>query len=105
MKYKSLTTNADFKRAYYQGKSFVTPYFVLYVRKNRTNDVRVGITVSKKLGHAVKRNRAKRVLRVAARECFSHFETGNNYVFVARNRILKAKSTEVANELKRIFVK
>ena len=47
--------------------------------------VRLGLTVTKKLGNAVRRNRIKRRLRAAAREIFPHFgENGTDYVIVAR---------------------
>ena len=52
-------------RNLYGGKRKVTPEFVLYYKKNKLTFNRLGITVSKKIGHAVERNRAKRVLREA----------------------------------------
>ena len=63
MRYHPLTRNNEFARAYTRGKSFVHPHVVLYVNKNRLGRTRVGITASKKIGNAVTRNRARRVLR------------------------------------------
>ncbi len=40
---QTLTLNKEFKRAYYQGKSKVTPYFILYKIKNRSLGIRYGI--------------------------------------------------------------
>lgn len=101
MTFTSLTTNADFRRAYYKGKSFVTPYFVMYFLKNRTGETKMGITVSKKLGNAVERNRAKRVLAAAFRETAPSLKKGYNIVLVARTRILDVKSTFVLNLMKK----
>ena len=67
MRYHPLTRNNEFARAYTRGKSFVHPHVVLYVNKNRLGRTRVGITASKKIGNAVTRNRARRVLRAAVR--------------------------------------
>ena len=58
MKMEKLVTicrNNDFRRIYARGKSYVTPLVVVYVLKNRTKNVRVGITTSKKIGNAVQR--------------------------------------------------
>ena len=68
MRYHPLTRNNEFARAYTRGKSFVHPHVVLYVNKNRLGRTRVGITASKKIGNAVTRNRARRVLRAALYE-------------------------------------
>ena len=68
MRYTPVTRNSDFARAYKKGRSFVHPYVVLYVNKNRVGHTRVGITASKKIGGAVQRNRARRIIRSALYE-------------------------------------
>lgn len=65
MRYRVLNKNREFTRAYSRGKSFVHPLLVTYVVKTRTKKLRVGITSSKKIGNAVVRNRARRVIRAA----------------------------------------
>lgn len=70
--------------------------FVTYVLKNRRGTVRIGITTGKKLGCAVKRNRAKRVITAAFTGCESEIKGGADIVFVARKRILFEKSTACA---------
>ena len=95
--------NRDFRRAYNRGKSFVSPYIVVYVNKNRTGEKRLGITAGKKIGNAVKRNRAKRVIYAAFRACEELISPGYDFVIVARTRILSAKSTHVARSLEKIL--
>lgn len=97
---QTLSLNKEFKRAYYQGKSKATPYFIFYKIKNRSAGIRYGITTSKKLGNAVQRNRARRVLRVAFRSVLPRLQDNCDYVMVARDRILKAKSYQVTAALK-----
>ena len=95
MKIIKLKENRDFRRGYNRGKSFVTPAFVVYVNKNREQTVRLGITVGKKIGKAVKRNRAKRVITAAFRFLLPRVADGYDFVIVARTRILNLKSTDV----------
>ena len=82
---------------------FVDSAFVVYALKNRSEDIRLGITVSKKLGSAVNRNRAKRVITAAFRECAPHIRSGYDFVLTARTRILSTKSTEVAVSLMKVL--
>lgn len=96
-----LKENRDFRRAYTRGKSFVAPCVVVYVNKNRYNNVRLGITAGKKIGNAVSRNRAKRVITAAFRYCLPNLKSGYDFVIVARTRVLSSKSTDVAVMLKK----
>ena len=61
----TLKDNRDFSRLYRRGKSFVSPVLVTYVIKNKSDNLRFGITTGKKVGKAVKRTRARRVIRAA----------------------------------------
>ena len=91
----TITDNCDFRRAYARGKVFTNPALVTYVRKNRAGICRVGITASKKIGGAVQRNRARRVIR-AAYLALPEAVTGHyDIVFVARSRTIRTKSTEL----------
>lgn len=96
----TLTLNKEFRHAYYQGKSCATPYFILYLVRGRPGMRRYGITTSKKLGGAVQRNRARRLLRAAVRAAEGELPVGKDLVFVAREKILGAKSPEVAAALR-----
>ena len=59
MRYRTLNKNWHFNRVYSRGKSYVHPHVVLYVAKNRLGYTRIGLTATKKVGHAVQRNRAR----------------------------------------------
>ncbi len=92
-----------FRRAYKKGRSFVSPYAVVYLLKNRRNNVRLGITAGKKIGNAVSRNRAKRVIAAAFRQILPQIPKGYDYVIVARTRILTVKSTVVAEAILKLL--
>ena len=97
----ALCRNNDFRRLYARGKSFVSPVVVVYTLKNRTGQVRVGITTSKKIGNAVQRNRSRRVIREAYRGLASRVRPGVDLVFVARGKTPYVKSTDVARHMER----
>lgn len=86
MKFSSaLKLNHIFRRLY-STSAYANSYLVLYARKNKTDTNRVGITVSKKLGSAVVRNRIRRRLREVYRLNEEKFQPGWDIVVVARTR-------------------
>ena len=90
MKFSSaLKLNHIFQRLY-RTSGHANSYIVLYARRNRTNTNRVGITVSKKLGHAVVRNRVRRRLREVYRLNEAKFQPGWDIVVVARTKAIHA---------------
>ena len=95
MRYRPITRNKEFSRAYARGKAFVHPKLVLYVVKNRLGKTRVGITATKKIGNAVQRNRARRVIRAALYEILPYQVGGLDLVFVARGQTARCKSGEI----------
>ena len=93
--------NNVFRRIYARGKSYVSPLVVVYALKNRTKNVRVGITTSKKVGNAVQRNRSRRVIREAFRALAPRVRPGFDLVLVARGKTPYVKSTDVRRQLER----
>lgn len=92
----SLKLNHIFQRLYRTGGQ-ANGYLVLYARKNRTDTNRVGITVSKKLGHAVVRNRVRRRLREVYRLNEDKFQSGWDIVVVARTRAIHADFAQLVD--------
>ena len=92
----SLKLNHIFRRLY-STSGHANAYLVLYTRKNRTSTNRVGITVSKKLGHAVVRNRVRRRLREVYRLHEDQFQPGWDIVVVARSRCIKAPFRDIVS--------
>ena len=85
----SLKLNHIFQRLY-RTAGYANGHLVLYARKNHTGKNRVGITVSKKLGHAVVRNRVRRRLREVYRLNEEKFSSGWDIVVVARTKAIDA---------------
>ena len=86
----TLKKNSDFRRLYAKGKSAANPSMVVYCRRNREGENRLGYSVSTKLGHAVVRNRIRRRLREVVRLNAPRLRSGWDIVLVARSRALDA---------------
>ena len=92
----SLKLNHIFQRLY-RTYGQANGYLVLYARRNRTDTNRVGITVGKKLGHAVVRNRVRRRLREVYRLNEDKFQAGWDIVVVARTRAVYAEFDQLVD--------
>jgi ribonuclease P protein component len=80
-----LTRSADFDRVYRQGRSHGNRYLVLYAfPRSEEGEPRLGVSVSRKVGGAVDRNRVKRLLREAFDACAERLPSGQDVVVVAR---------------------
>ena len=66
-KAERLTKNKEFEKVFQNGKVIKNNEVVFYVIPNDFQHSRLGLVVSKKIGNAVQRNRAKRLLREAYR--------------------------------------
>ena len=111
MKHMAIRENHLYQKAYKNGKRFVGRTVAVYVlrdyaagRLQRENPQkirlnRLGLSVSKKIGGAVQRNRAKRVIRAAYDTLCHDLKTGFLIVISARGAIEGKKSTQVAEEL------
>lgn len=79
-----MNRNQDFQRLYRFGAFCSLGFAVLYAMPNQRAENRLGITAGKKIGNAVKRNRAKRLIREAYRAVEADLPIGLDIVVVAR---------------------
>ena len=119
MKFRAITENHLYSKAYSKGKRAVTSALAVYVlpdyaakrlaaanpEKKITN--RIGLTVSTKLGGAVVRSRARRILREGLRslERERPIKQGFLIVIAARSAAVKLKSTDIKVHLAEAFEK
>ncbi|MDR0974355.1 MAG: ribonuclease P protein component [Ruminococcus sp.] len=87
--------NNHFLRAYKKGRYLHSNFLTVHFVKNGLPWKRYGITVSKKIGNAVVRNRCKRIIRAAVREIEGFLPEGYDYIFIAREGLVQLKSTDV----------
>ena len=117
MKHIAISENHLYSKAYARGAKFVGKSVIVYVLKDymakRLQKAhpdgimvnRIGLTVSKKLGHAVVRNRVKRILREGLRKTEKEFTVEKGYlvVIVARPICTTLKSDDIAIDIKKAF--
>ena len=96
-----LNQNRDFQLCYHKGKCMVSKNIIIYAKKNRMAVNRLGITTGKKLGNAVCRSRARRLIRQAWRENEIDAPIGLDIVIVARPHLLEVKSDVLSRYLKK----
>lgn len=119
MKEFAIRENHLFVKAYTKGKRYVTNTVAVYVlrdlkagrlrKENPEKEFlnRIGFTATTKLGHAVVRNRCKRIMRAAYRSLISEkpIKTGNLVVISARDKAVEASSADIKKDLNRAFTK
>lgn len=98
-----LRRNADFERVRARGRSWSSRTVVLSAVENGTGGNRYGFAAGKRIGGAVERNRAKRLLREAARVLHPRLRQGFDIVVIARNSVGPGTTAaEVASDLERV---
>jgi ribonuclease P protein component len=102
-KRRRLSRSGEFDRVYRDGSSHATRYLVLYTfprKEEDREDVRLGVSVSRKVGGAVDRNKVKRTLREAFWELSDRLPPRHDFVIVARAEIKELIEKDGMNGVK-----
>jgi ribonuclease P protein component len=88
----------DFEEAYSKGRKLHGKLFIAYIRMRRRGGVRLGVVASRRVGGAVERNRAKRLLREVFRKNKPEKAVPADVVLIARSLIKNAKYSDVEKD-------
>ena len=83
-KHQRIKKNKEFQHVFKKGKSFANRQFIVYVLKEEQPEFRLGLSVSKKVGNAVARNRIKRYIRQTFLELKEELLPNADYIIIAR---------------------
>ena len=95
----------QFNYVYRVGKSCHGKFLMLVYTNSKNQNVKVGISVSKKVGNAVKRNHARRILREAVSPMLPSLESNFNIIIVAKQSIEGKSLALVSQDLKNTLEK
>lgn len=95
----SLKKNRDFQNVYSKGRSYANRMLVMYVLDNHTENNRLGISVSKKVGNSVIRHRITRLIRESYRLQEDMFNSGLDIVVIARATARNADYHQIESAL------
>lgn len=102
-KQQRIKKNKEFQRIFKKGKSFANRQFIVYVLKNDQPEFRVGLSVSKKVGNAVTRNRIKRYIRQTFLERKDDLMQNADYVIIARQQAAEMDFHESKKSLEHVL--
>ena len=96
--------NEEFQIVFKQGRSVANRQFVLYIlKKDDQEHFRIGLSVSKKIGNAVKRNEIKRYVRQSFHELEDQVLDSRDYVIIARRPTAEMDFHEVKKSLQHVL--
>jgi len=87
------------------GQSYAHPLLVLVLLEQGSSNSRFAVTAGASIGNAVKRNRAKRLLRAALRDFLPEAKPGYEGVLIARKSLLNATYGDTKNALSSLLFK
>lgn len=106
---ESLKKNSHFQRVYKNGRSKASKYLVVYWldNKNIYSVNRYGITISKKIGNAVVRNKIKRRIKEILRKWDDndYIKSGFDIVIITRKPVINLNYHQIKDDLKRLLYK
>lgn len=108
MKSQKLRNSKQFRRVYDHGKRFHAPYFSIFFLSNEEAVQRIGITVTRKIGSAVVRNRCKRRLREIIKQYFPAVTGDYEWETIGLDMVINVRSSFIDSsfdELKKSFSK
>jgi ribonuclease P protein component len=99
---EALKKSREYRRAIESGNREILETIITYRTPNQTEVSRIGISVTKKTGNSVKRNRVKRRIREAIRRNASFLPRGEDIVIVARRGCEEASFADIEKDIRKL---
>ena len=105
MKKYRIRKNSEFRVVYKKGRSLANKLLVLYIFRNIKKLNRTGVSVSKKVGKSVIRNKVRRLIKESYRLNNTNLKQGYDLVFIARNSAKNRSFLEIRKAMLELFKK
>jgi ribonuclease P protein component len=102
---ETLKRNSQFERVRKAGRTWAVGPVVLNAAPNGEQAIRFGFVAGKKVGNAVRRNRARRLMREAVRLRLPRLKPGWDLVWIARASIAEADAATVSSSVEEALVR
>ena len=104
-KLQTVRNSRQFRQVYERGQKFYTSLFSVFILKTEGNEQRIGITVTRKVGNAVVRNRCKRRLREALRKLLGDPAAlaGFDLVVNVKSNLIEAEFGKIVEGLAKVI--
>ena len=104
-KINRLKKRYQFNYVYKSGEHYSSEHIVLYVASSKTKSIKVGFAVTKKVGHAVVRNKIRRRLREIVKKQLPNLKQNYNIIVVARDNVTGASFDKLTFEFNKLLSK
>lgn len=98
-----LTKNFEYIKVYQAGRRWSSPFFTMYTKENGLDTTRLGVSVSKRIGNSVVRNRVKRRLKEAFKKNMKKVKKGYDVIISAKKPAKDADFWVVEREIINLF--
>jgi ribonuclease P protein component len=94
-----LRKNLEFKKVYSGGKNYWNRNLTLYKKKNNLEETRFGITITKKVGKAVIRNKIRRRIKEIYRKNLYRIKSGYDLIFIPKQNVVDISYKELESAM------
>jgi len=103
-KRQRIKKDKEFQQVFKNRKSFANRQFIVYIyRKEQQLEFRVGLSVSKKVGNAVVRNKLKRRIKEVNRMYLPNLKKGYDLIFIPKKNAVDLSFAELESAIKHIY--